>query len=119
MFQPLFQKGFPEFWGPEGKLIPQRKYVELLNHTILNHAKFEGMNGGIKGQVIIDKINEEFELLETLMTIKQDLLAIGHSPLIDLDVILKDLFEMTTPIDQQWKDIHRVINHQPRRSTSS
>ena len=30
LFQPLFQKGFPEFWGPEGKLIPQRKYVELL-----------------------------------------------------------------------------------------
>ena len=22
LFQPLFQKGFPEFWGPEGKLIP-------------------------------------------------------------------------------------------------
>ena len=30
LFHPLFQKGFPKFWGPEGKLIPQRKYFELL-----------------------------------------------------------------------------------------
>ena len=63
----------------------------MLNQEILNHAKFEGMNGGIKGQVIIDKISEYLELLETLMTIKSDLPAIGHSP-IELDVILKDLF---------------------------
>ena len=50
------------------------------------------MNGGIKGQVIIDKHSEDFELLETLMTVKSDLPAIGHSPPINLDVILKDIF---------------------------
>ena len=77
------------------------------------------MNGGIKEQVIIDKIGEEFELLETLMTIKLDLSAIGHSPLIDLDAIIKELFEMATPTYQQWKDIHRVSNHHPGRPTSS
>ena len=99
LFQPLFQKGFPKFLGPEGKLIPQRKYVDLLQEEILNHANFEGMNGGIKEQVIIDKIGEEFELLETLMTVKSDLPSIGHSPLIDLDLILKDIFEMATPTD--------------------
>ena len=60
------------------------------------------MNGGLKGQVIIDKLSEEFDLLGTLMTVKSDLPAIGHSPLIDLDVILKEIFEMATPIDQQW-----------------
>ena len=73
-----------------------------MQEEILNHANFEGMNGGIKGhgQVIINKISEEFELLETLMTVKSNLPAIFHSPLIDLDVILKELFEMATPTDQ-------------------
>jgi len=30
-FQPLFLKGLPDFWDPKGKLIPQEKYVELMN----------------------------------------------------------------------------------------
>ena len=100
-------------------MIPQKKYVELLQEERVNHENFEGMNGGIKGQVIIDKHNEDFELLETLMTVKSDLPAIGHSPLIDLDFILKELFEMATPTDKQWRDIHRVRNHHPGRITSS
>ena len=69
------------------------------------------MNGGIKGHVIIDKVNKDFDLLETLMIVKSHLPTIGHTPLIDLDVILKELFEMATPTNQQWKDIHRVRNH--------
>ena len=92
LFQPLFKKGLYEFWGPEGKLIPQSKYVELLNQERLNHVKFEGMNGGIKGEVIINKLSKDFELLVQFMTAKSDLPAIGHSPLIDLDVILKEIF---------------------------
>ena len=77
------------------------------------------MNGEIKEQVIIDKIGKEFELLETLMTVKSDLPSIGHSPLINVDVILKDIFEMATPTDKKCKDIHRVRNHRPRRLASS
>ena len=53
------------------------------------------------------------------MTIKLDILAIGHSPVIELDAILKDIFDMETPTDQQWKDIHRVSNHQLGRPASS
>ena len=69
------------------------------------------MNGGIKGEVIIDKLNEDFELLTQFTTVKSDLLAIGHSPMIELDVMLNDLFEISTPTDQQWKYMHRMINH--------
>ena len=89
----------------------QRKYDELMNEEILNHAKFNGMNGGLKGEIIIDKLNEDFELLVQFMTIKSDLHAIGHSLVIELDVILKELFEMATPTNQQWKNIHKVRNH--------
>ena len=80
-------------------MIPERKYVKLLNQEILNHENFEGMNGAIKGEVIIDKLSDDFELLVQFMTIKSDLPAIGPSPLIELDVILKEIFEMATPTD--------------------
>ena len=77
------------------------------------------MNVGINRHVIIDKHSEYFELLVQFRNAKLDLPAIGHSPLIELDVILKELFEMATPTDQQWKDIHRVSNHQLGRPASS
>ena len=105
--------------GSIGEVDLSYKYVELLYQERINDTKFEGMNGGLKGEVIIDKLNEDFELLETLMTVKSDLPAIAHFPLIDLDVILKELFEMATPTDQQWKYIHRVRNHHPGRPASS
>ena len=100
-------------------MIPQRKYVELPNQERLNHANFKGMNDRIKGEVITDKLSKDFEMLVQFMNVKSDLPSIGHSPLIELDFILKEIFEMATHIDQQWKDIQRVSNHQPRRPTSS
>ena len=39
-FHPLYQKGFPKFWGPDGKLIPRGKYLELLNQARVNCANF-------------------------------------------------------------------------------
>ena len=110
LFQPLFQKGLPEFWGPDGKLIPQGKYLELLNQERVNHAKFEGMDGGINGEVMVSKLSEDFELLTQFRMIKSILPAISHNPLIDLEVVLKELFEMTIPTDQIWEDIHRMCS---------
>ena len=72
----------------------------MIQEERLNHANFEGINGGIKRQVIIDQLSKDFELLETLMTAKLDIPTIGHTPLINLDVILKEIFEMATPTDQ-------------------
>ena len=100
-------------------MIPQRKYVKLLLEERLIHAKFEGMNGGLKGQVIINKISEDFELLAQFMTLKSYLPTIGHSPMSELDFILKDLFEMATPTNKQQKYIHRVSNHHPGRPANS
>ena len=48
----------------------KRKYVELMNQERVNHANFEGMNGGLKGEAIIDKLNEDFELLVQFMNVK-------------------------------------------------
>ena len=90
-----------------------------MNQARVNHAKFEGMNGGIKGEVIINKLSKEFELLAQFKTVKSYLPTIRHSPLIDLDVLLKMIFEIPIPTDQKWKYIHRLSNHHPRRPASS
>ena len=100
-------------------MIPQGKYVEMLNQKRLNHANFKGMDGGIKGEVIVGKPNDEFDLLTQFRVIKSSLPVIGHSPLIDLDVSLKEMFEMEIVTDQLWKDIHKFGSQQLARVSSS
>ena len=77
------------------------------------------MNGGMKGEVIVIKLNDDFELLTQFRMIKSSLPAIGHSPLIDLDVSLKEMFEMEIVTDQLWKDIHKFGSQQLARVSSS
>ncbi len=63
MFQPLFLKELPELWDPDGKLIPHDKYVELLNQVRAYHSKFDGLHKGLKGEIIVNKLSDDFELL--------------------------------------------------------
>ena len=44
-------------------MIPQGKYLELLHKERVNHVKFEGMDRGLKGEVVVSELNEDFELL--------------------------------------------------------
>ena len=89
-------------------MIPQSKYIELLNQEKLNHAKFEGMDGGLKGEVVVIKINKDFELLTQFLMITPSLPTISHNPLIEMDVVLEEAFEMMIPTYQLWEDIHRL-----------
>ena len=55
------------------------------------------MDGGIKGEVAVSKLSEGFELLTQFRMITSSLPIVNHNPLIDMDVVLKDMFEMTIP----------------------
>ena len=90
-------------------MIPWGKYIELLNQERLNHAKFESLDGGIKGEVIVGKLGDDFELIMTqFKMIKSSLPVIGHTPLIDLDFFLKEMFDMEIPTYHLWKEIHKL-----------
>jgi len=54
-----------------------------LNQARINHAKFEGLDGGLKGEVIVRKLSGDFELLIQFRKIKSSLPIITHGPLIE------------------------------------
>ena len=76
----------------------------MLNQERVNHEKVQGMNGRLKGEVIIDKLNKDFELLAQFRTVKLDIHSIGHVPLIDMDVLLKGY-----PSDSPTKTIGNLL----------
>ena len=70
------------------------------------------MDGGLKREVVVSKLSEAFELLTQFQMITYTLPTVNHNPLIDMDVVLKELLEMTIPTDQLWKDIYRLSSQQ-------
>ena len=106
VFQPLFQKGLPNFWDFEGKLITESLYVESLIKARVDHAKFQDMVKGLKGEVLIGKLKDDFELTVMFKSIKSSMPIVTHDPLIELDVMLKEMWDAKIPTDAGWKEIH-------------
>lgn len=53
-FKDLFEKGLPSFWATNGKMILKENYDSLLKAVGMDHVKFQDMEKGMKGEVIID-----------------------------------------------------------------
>ena len=110
VFQPLFQIGLPDFWDSEGKLIPESLYNELMIRERGDHSKFEDMIKGLTGNVVIGKLRNDFELISLFKSIKESLPVITHGPLIELDVMLKEMMDVDVPNEAGWKYIQRLGN---------
>ena len=70
-FKDLFDDGLPYFWDDEGRLFSQEKYHSLLVQNRMDHSKFEDLVKGLTGKVIVEKLIEDFEILDRFLIIKK------------------------------------------------
>ena len=54
---------------------------------------------GLKGEVVIKKLKDDFELTVQFKSIRSSLPVITHAPLIKLDVLLKEMMDAEIPND--------------------
>ena len=62
-FKDIFDKGLPSFWDNNGKIILKENYDYVLKALKMDHVKFQDMEKGLKGEVIVDKLNNDFHVL--------------------------------------------------------
>ena len=62
-FKDRVQQGLPSFWDNNGKIILKENYDSLLKAIMMDHVKFQDMEKGLKGEVIVDKLNDDFRVL--------------------------------------------------------
>ena len=72
-FKKLFEKGLPSFWDNTNKLISKDDYDTLLSQVRLDHSKFENMEKGLKGEVIVNNLTDDFDVLGQFQVIKSNL----------------------------------------------
>ena len=65
MFDALFMKRIPLFWGEKGAMLTQKEYHEKMIECILDHSNFIDMNHSLSGRTIVDKLADEFEIFFT------------------------------------------------------
>ena len=62
-FTPICNKGLPFFWEEKGRMFSQKEYHDCLIDCRLYHRKSHDMQQSLSGKVIVDKLEDEFEIL--------------------------------------------------------
>ncbi len=107
-FLPLIGYGLPSFWDNEDVLITEPEYKELLIQARSDHSKFSDMVKGLKGMLVVSKMRQDFELPLLFREVKAKLPIFTECPLIELEVLMKELSDASVPKDKAWKDVFKV-----------
>ena len=66
---PLMDKGVPHFWDTENRLINKEKYDNLIVNKRNDHSNFEDLEGNLRGEVLVVKLGDIFDLLNMVKRI--------------------------------------------------
>ena len=106
-FKELFEDGLPSFWDEKGRIFSQEHYHSLLVQIRMDHSKFDDLEKGLIGKAIVDKLTEDFEILQKFLIIRRWLPKVSYEAYMELEVSIQEMMECDTPSTEQWKAIER------------
>ena len=57
----------------------------------------------------MEKLTEDFEILDRFLIIKKGLLAVSYESYVDLEVSIREMTEYDTPNVEQWKVVEKFV----------
>ena len=96
-FKELFEDGLPSFWDEEGRLLSQEHYHSLLVQICMDHSKFDDLVKGWTGKVIVDKLTEDFEILQKFLIVRGGMPTMSYENYMDLEVSIQEMIEYDIP----------------------
>ena len=70
LFKPLMEKGLPYFWDDENRLLKKKQYENLIVRKRNDHSQFVDLEGNLRGEVLVVKLGDIFDLLNMAKRIK-------------------------------------------------
>ena len=77
-FRELFEDGLPSFWDEERRLFSQEHYHSLLVQNRMDDSKFDDLVKGLTGKIIMDKLTEDFEILQKILIMRGGFHAVSY-----------------------------------------
>ena len=76
----------------------------------MDHVKFQNMEKGLKGEVIINKLNDDFHVLNQFHLNKSTLPPISYVSSIELELLSRQMMDYEIPSRIFWTEIERFSN---------
>ena len=69
----------------------------------MDHSKFEDLVKGLTRKIIVEKLTEDFEVLQKFLIIRRGLPTVSYEAYVDLEVSIREMTEYDTPNAEQWR----------------
>ena len=109
-FKHLFDKGLRTFWDNNDNLFNKDDYDNILAQQRMSHDKFHDMEGTLKGEEILNKLLDDFDILCQIKNIRKNLPPISFSKCVELEVIAREMHSYTVPSKAHWNEVDKFSN---------
>ena len=86
-------------------MFSQEHYHILLVGSRMDHSKFDDLQKGLTGKVIVDKLTEDFEILQKFLIIRGGLPKVSYEAYMELEVSIQEMIEYDVPSVEQCRAI--------------
>ena len=69
----------------------------------MDHSKFEYLVKGLTGNIIVEKLTEDFKVLQKFLIIRRGFPTVSYESYVDLEVSIREMIEYDTPNAEQWR----------------
>ena len=108
IFKPLIEKGLPYFWDTKNRLLKKEKYEDLIVSKRNNHSNFEDLEGNMRGEVLVAKSSDIFDLLNMERRVK--LPKPVTEDYINLKILSIQMKEVMLPTRNQFKELVKMAS---------
>ena len=82
-------------------MFSQEQYHSLLVQSRMDHSKFDDLEKGLIGKVILDKQTEDFEILQKFLIIREGLPKVSYEAYMELEVSIQEMIKYDIPSAEQ------------------
>ena len=106
IFKPLMDKGLPYFWDSENRLLKKDSYDNLIVAKRNDHSSFEDLEGNLRGEVLVAKLGDAFELLNIIR--KTTLPQTEVEEYINLEILPIQMKDLMLPTKNHFKELVKM-----------
>ena len=81
----------------------QENYHIFLVQNHMDHSMFEDLVKGLTGKIIMDKLIEDFEILQKFLIVRGGFPTVSYEAYVDLEVSIREMTEYDTLGAEQWR----------------
>ena len=107
VFKPLIDIGMPHFWDVKNRLLKKEQFDDLLVSKRNDHSNFKDLEGNIRGEVIVVKLRDLFNLLNVARKIKFPKLVVEDY--VNLELLAVQMMEIVLPTRNHFKELAKMV----------